>query len=161
MFDNIFDRLFWQLYLWRYVSRNLWYCDFNGNTVLVVPARIMESNFRDANNCGFLGTRPHRLWTHSIGGSNAKQYELVFSDDPKYRAEETQRYPSGIVGSMDDFRLFCGNFVVQRRSLHIPSPDRLKNDGLSLGQMGDPADMAKVILYAKNIYRNGRTAVLW
>ena len=161
MYDNIFDRLFWQLYLWRYVPRNLWYCDFHGKTVMVVPARIMEGHFRDSNNGNYLGARPFRLWTHFIGGTDAKQHELIFSDDPKYRGEAAQRYPSGVIGSLSDFRLFCGSFVVMRRSLHIPSFDRLQHEGRTLGQMDDPADMVRVIDYARKIYQNGRTAILW
>lgn len=153
---NPFQWIVWKLYIWMFVPKNLWYCDFHGKTVVVVPARIMEGHFRDSNNnTGHRKSRPFRHWTHVIG-LNERRYELVFSDDPSYRDGVTQRRPSAVVGSLNDFRLFCGHFQVMRRSLHVPSVDDLDYNGFCLGQLDDPADMTRVIVHAKRIYSYSR-----
>lgn len=155
---NVFQWVVWQLYTWFFVPKNLWYCDFHGKTVVVVPARKMEVNLRQMNLLGSISKRPtERGYTRIIGGKS-KTYDLIFSDDPQYREGVTQRYPSGIVGSRADFELFCRTFPVVRRCLYVPAATQLRQAGEALGPIDDPAYMAEVIKHAKGIYRHGRSS---
>lgn len=161
---NLFKLVVWQLYIWWFVPKDLWYFDKRGKTVIVVPARIMEWIFRDTNNKrdAYLGSQMAQLWTHVVGGDKRYlQFELIFSDDPRYPGESSDRRSGGVVGSLQDFELFRKTFVVMPRKLHIPNPERLQHDGAYLGSLNVPADVANVIVHAKQIYKHGRPAALW
>ena len=145
---NFYKRWVWWWYLNLFIPKRLWYCDFHKDTVIVVPARVMEDVFRGYNTDTRIGMTPERISPH---GYCSGRRSLIFSSHPAYRDGRKLRASHGIVGDLSDFETFRQLFPIQRRALFIPPPNFMRDAGRLMGDLNNPADFPQVLSYAEEL----------
>ncbi len=144
---NFFKEIIWRLYLQFFIPKNLWYYDRSNNTVIVVPARMMEGRFRLYNARAIPGMRLERVPSH--GNGYIDRGHLIFSDHLAYMNGREVRASDGVAGDLSDFDRFRHRFPVQQRAIFIPAASTLRNEGLLMGHMNNPDDFYNVLRYAE------------
>lgn len=136
------------------VPPNVWYTDSNNELTMVAHGHHVDrlrhiARIELQTMAGNQGVQRLFVYTPHFADK-----VLLFSDNINLQCRDHSRGFGYVVGNMQEFGVFCQNFIVEKHALPLPPVDFLgQYGGIDLGDIQNPDDFAKVIAFALEVGR--------